>query len=88
MITQLVSNSPQNVGSMVCHMGLLVAIIHHIVRKLPQQPDSALAAAPSLLVGNIACVGVFLLNSTPFHDYMILLGTFSTVFVSHCIYLF
>jgi hypothetical protein len=67
--------------ALMWQLALLVSAIHHVARKLPQQPDTALAPIPSILFGNVVCIAALLFESTPVGEWLGFVGHFNIVLV-------
>jgi hypothetical protein len=55
--------------------------LHHLIMKVPQEADSALAIFPSAAIVNIMVLFVLLFKSIPLSSWPVLLGLFNIIFV-------
>ena len=73
----------------VWQLAVFFSVIHHLAKKVPQHPDTALGVIPSILFGNIACAAYLLVKGCPYVGWWGLLAHLNMVIVyssdMHCL---
>ena len=62
-------------------LAIVAAIVHIVVKKIPQQPDTALTIFPSALIANTLSTAVLIYSWQPITSSICLAGVFNIIFV-------